>query len=346
MTGCRLADYDYDLPPERIANHPAEPRDAARLMVVRLGADQIDHHRVRDLPDLLAADDLLVLNRTRVIPARLAGRKLSGGAVEVLLVHPEPDLPTSPEHWRVLIRGKVAVGTELTIADRQATVTACHDDGARTVRFAADTAVLALAEAHGEIPLPPYIKREVTAADRDRYQTVFGDSPGSVAAPTASLHLTDELFARCQSRGIDRTLVDLAVGPGTFKPVQDDDLSQHQMHAEHCACPADTAARVNAQRAAGQRVIAVGTTVVRTLESAAVAGRCEPFQGWTQIFCHPPYQMQLVDGLLTNFHLPRSTLLMLVACLTGVERLQRLYREAIDEGYRFYSYGDAMLVLP
>lgn len=341
----RLSDFDYDLPAARIAQQPCEPRDAAKLLVIHLADQRIEHRQVRELPELLRADDLLILNRTRVIPARLVGRKATGGACEVLLIHPEA--AAEAVTWRVLIRGRVRTGSELVVAGQPCQVAACHSEGERSLRFPADCDVQALAEAHGHMPLPPYIKRPDTAADRQRYQTVFGDSPGSVAAPTASLHLTEELLARLDRRGIEHRLVDLAVGPGTFKPVQVDDPSAHQMHAEFCRCEADTAAAINRQRTAGKRVIAVGTTVVRTLESAVDAdGRCQPFADWTRIFLHPPARLQLVDGLLTNFHLPRSTLLMLVACLTGVDGLQQIYRTAIAEDYRFYSYGDAMLILP
>ena len=341
-----VADFDYQLPPDRIAQHPVEPRDAARLLVA-LGQQPLLDRQVRDLPALLAPGDLLVLNRTRVIPARLEATKASGGRIEVLLVHP---VDPSSRRWRCLIRGKVRVGTELLISDHQARVVAIDDDGHRDVEFSADCDVLALADQVGHMPLPPYIDRADTAADRERYQTVFGDSPGSVAAPTASLHLTQSLLDQLEERGIRRAMVDLAVGPGTFKPVQADRIEDHRMHAEHCECPPETIAAIAQTRAAGGRVIAVGTTVVRTLETAAAAsphaGELAPYAGWTSIFLHPPKRMQVVDGLLTNFHLPRSTLLMLVACLTGVERLHELYAHAIKQEYRFYSYGDAMLLLP
>ena len=339
-----LADFDYELPPERIAQHPIEPRDAARLLVDHLGGQRLEHRGVRELPELLAPGDLLVLNRTRVIPARLFGTKDSGGKVEVLLVHPLDSTPRPT--WRCLVRGRVRVGTTIDLDEVACEVVAVDAEGHRDLAFPVDCDVLALAERRGHIPLPPYIDRADDATDRERYQTVFGDRPGSVAAPTASLHLTDELLTRLDARGVERALVELAVGPGTFKPVQAERIDHHPMHAEHCACPPETVAAITACRARGGRVIAVGTTVVRTLETAAAEGELRPWDGWTRIFLHPPKRLRVVDGLLTNFHLPRSTLLMLVACMTGVERLQELYAAAIAGDYRFYSYGDAMLLLP
>jgi S-adenosylmethionine:tRNA ribosyltransferase-isomerase len=336
------AEFDYHLPPELVAQEPMEPRDAARLLVAR-GEAAPEHRTVAELDALLRPGDLLVLNRTRVIPARLEAAKDSGGALEVLLVHP---LDGTPAHWRCLVRGKVRTGTRIRCHGAEAVVTACHDDGHRDLDFGG-TDVLALAEAHGHMPLPPYIRRADRPADRERYQTVFGDSPGSVAAPTASLHLTPALLARLEARGVERAFVDLRVGPGTFKPVDTERIEDFRIHAEHAECPAATVAAIAACRARGGRVVAVGTTVVRTLETAAAQpGGLAPWRGWTAIFLHPPRRLAAVDALLTNFHLPRSTLLMLVACLTGVERLHRLYAEAVRERYRFFSYGDAMLVLP
>ncbi|MHC5067015.1 MAG: tRNA preQ1(34) S-adenosylmethionine ribosyltransferase-isomerase QueA [Planctomycetota bacterium] len=339
-----LSDFDFDLPDELIAQHAIEPRDAARLLVRDGGSGMINHRQVCDLDHLLLPGDLLVLNRTRVIPARLFGHKTSGGKVEVLLVHP---LDEAPQTWRCLIRGKVRVGTAITIGATTSEVIALGSDGERDLRFADDCDVLALCDAHGEVPLPPYIDRAATAADAERYQTVFGDIPGSVAAPTASLHLTDALLERLDQRGIERAFVNLSVGPGTFKPVSCDRIEDHPMHAEFCECPPETVTAIQACRARGGRVVAVGTTVVRTLETAAEqAGGLAPYRGWTQIFLYPPRQLQAVDALLTNFHLPRSTLLMLVACLTGIDGLHACYQAAIAERYRFYSYGDAMLLLP
>ncbi len=336
--------FDYDLPPELIAQEPVEPRDAARLLVAGRNAGDPDHRHVRDLPTFLRAGDLLVLNRTRVIPARLFGRKDSGGEVEVLLIHPEIS-PDDREHWRCLIRGKVRVGSVIMLDDVRAEVVSCHDDGERVLAFPVGTAVLTLANRIGHIPLPPYIRRADRADDRERYQTVFGDSPGSVAAPTASLHLTQPLLAQIAALGVTTAHVDLAIGPGTFKPVDTERVEDYRIHAEHCACPAPTVAAIAACRARGGRVVAVGTTVVRTLETAAAqADGFAPYAGWTSLFMHPPRRPLVVDALMTNFHLPRSSLLMLVACFTGVERLHGLYRAAVNERYRFFSYGDAMFL--
>ena len=377
------AEFAYDLPPELIAQEPCMPRDAARLLVVP-GAGTPVHAHIRDLPQWLRPGDLLVMNHTRVIPARLFARKSTGGALEVLLLHPDEVYAcTDGDVWRALIRGQVRVGMELRFhqvaaeteaaanvatdpaisAEDQAsaamapsgdiagtataTVLALHDDGTRTIRFAPGIAVLALCEAIGHVPLPPYIARPDRPADRERYQTVFADRPGSVAAPTAGLHLTTELLAHLEAMGIARARVDLRIGPGTFKPVDCDKIEDFAIHAERAEVPAETVAAVHAARQRGGRVIAVGTTAVRALESAArQPGGFAAWAGWTRLFLHPPQRMQVVDGLLTNFHLPRSSLLMLVSCLTGVERLRGLYAEAIRERYRFFSYGDAMLILP
>ncbi len=353
----RTADFDYLLPPQLIAQEPCEPRDAARLMVA-IGDSPAHHRHVRDLGEYLRAGDLLVLNRTKVIPARLLARTPviasgeGGGEREILLLHPERlrDPTADPRAWRAMVRGRVASGASIQVLDHAGepaalvTVTTLHADGTRTV-IADD--LLALADRCGHVPLPPYIARPDRPSDRDRYQTVFADRLGSVAAPTASLHLTTELLARLTAHGITTAMVELAIGPGTFKPVDTEDLADFRIHAEWCNCPPETVAAIRSTRAAGGRVIAVGTTVVRTIESAArQAGGLAEFSGWTSLFLHPPERLLMIDGLLTNFHLPRSSLLMLVACVTGQERLRDLYAEAIRERYRFFSYGDAMLIVP
>jgi S-adenosylmethionine:tRNA ribosyltransferase-isomerase len=340
------ARFAFDLPPELIAQRAVEPRDAARLLVAPRDAGAPTDATVADLDRFLRPGDLLVLNRTRVFPARLFGSKTSGGEVEVLLVHREGTAGDGGERWRCFIRGRVRAGTAIRFGDLSTTVVACEEDGDRLLDFPVGTAVLALCERIGRIPLPPYIRREDEAADRERYQSVFADSPGSVAAPTASLHLTPALLERLRASGVETALVELAIGPGTFKPVTAEHVEDHRIHAEHCACPAETIAAIAACRARGGRVIAVGTTVVRTLETAAAQpGGLAPYAGWTRIFLHPPQTFRVVDGLLTNFHLPRSSLLMLVSCLTGVDRLHELYAIAIAARYRFFSYGDAMLIL-
>jgi len=340
------ARFDYTLPPQLIAQHPAEPRDAARLLVAARDQGEATHATIADLARFLRPGDLLVLNRTRVFPARLFGAKVSGGEVEVLLVHRDGGAADGGERWRCLVRGRVRVGQAIALGGVIATVTACDENGDRQLDFPAGVDVLALCERIGHVPLPPYIRRGDEAGDRERYQSVFADRPGSVAAPTASLHLTPELLERLRALGVETALVDLAIGPGTFKPVSTERIEDHLIHAEHCSCPSETIAAMVACQQRGGRVIAVGTTVVRTLESAAAQpGGLAPYAGWTRIFLHPPQTLRVVDGLLTNFHLPRSSLLMLVSCLTGIDRLHMLYREAIAREYRFYSYGDAMLIL-
>ncbi len=341
----RTSAYDYDLPPGLIAQQAAEPRDAARLMVCGLAGGAPRHQLVRDLPQFLRPGDLLVLNRTKVIPARLFGRKATGGEVEILLIHPEPH--DGAPRWRCLIGGKVRPGTRIGLDGVAVEVVACHADGERSIAFPPGCAVEALCDRIGRIPLPPYIRRSAETQDRDRYQTVFADRPGSVAAPTAALHLTRGLLDRIAAAGVATAFVELAIGPGTFKPVDTEAVADFRIHAERADCPAETVAAITACRARGGRVIAVGTTVVRTLETAAAQPHgFAPWSGWTSIFLHPPRRLATVDGLLTNFHLPRSSLLMLVACLTGRERLLALYAEAIAQRYRFFSYGDACLFLP
>ena len=335
-----VADFDYVLPAELIAQEAVEPRDAARLLVADPAGGALRHRHVSDLPDLLRPGDLLVCNRTRVIPARLEARTAHAGSREILLVHPEDG---RSDAWRVMIRGRVQAGQELTLPGITVVVEDTREDGERSLRFPAGCDVLALAEAHGAVPLPPYIRRLAQAADRQRYQTVFADRPGSVAAPTAALHLTLALLERLRARGIGTAFVELRIGPGTFKPVDTRQVEDFRIHAEWAACPAETVAAIAATRG---RVIAVGTTVVRTLESAAAQpGGLAAWSGWTSLFLHPPARLTTVDALMTNFHLPRSSLLMLVACLTGVARLHGLYQEAVRERYRFFSYGDAMLLM-
>lgn len=339
------AAYDYALDPAAIAQQPVEPRDAARLLVCRAGSgERLAEAQVRDLPAWLRPGDLLVLNRTRVIPARLPARKASGARSEVLLVHPEAD----PICWTCLIKGRVHPGDTVVVSGTvPAIVERCDDDGARVLRFPAGTDVVALAERTGAIPLPPYIRRDPQAGDRDRYQSIFATVPGSVAAPTASLHFTQDLLDRVTAGGVGLAWVELAIGPGTFKPVDTARLSDHRLHAEACTCPAATVEAITACRARGGRVVAVGTTVVRTLETAVrQPGGLAAWNGWTRLFLHPPARFQVVDALLTNFHLPRSSLLMLVACLTGRAALLARYAEAQTAGYRFFSYGDAMLICP
>jgi S-adenosylmethionine:tRNA ribosyltransferase-isomerase len=338
-------DLDYALPPELIAQRPPPRREDARLLVVNRATGGLRDDRVSGLPDRLRAGDLLVVNETRVRPARLDVVRETGGRVELLLVRPEAD-----GTWLALARPArhAAPGARLTMRGGGLVleVTAAGEDGARRVCVVEGDLGLAL-DRVGRIPLPPYIRRAADAADRDRYQTVFARVDGAVAAPTAGLHFTDALFAALAARGVSRTELLLHVGPGTFRPLPDGDPSAHRMDPEWFEVPAAAAEAMRAARAAGGRIVAVGTTSVRAIESACDAhgGEPGPAAGWTRKFIVPPYRFQGVDALLTNFHLPRTTLLLLVAAFAGPELVRRAYAHAVAERYRFYSYGDAMLIV-
>lgn len=341
----RVDSFDFDLPTERIALRPARPRDAARLLALT-GAAATTDHLISDLPGLLRSGDVLVFNDTRVIPAQLAGRR--GDARIGATLHKRLDL----RRWQAFIRNGKRLRQGDTIefpAGVSAIATELHGDGSWTLAFTGDEPVEVLLERAGTMPLPPYIaaKRGIDEADRSDYQTMFAARDGAVAAPTAALHFTPELMNALEMAGITHETLTLHVGAGTFLPVKVDDTAEHVMHAEWGRIEPETAARLNAARAAGRRVIAVGTTSLRLLESAAPEdGIIEAFSGDTAIFITPGYRFRAIDGLLTNFHLPRSTLFMLVSALMGRERMQAAYAYAITEGYRFYSYGDASLLLP
>jgi S-adenosylmethionine:tRNA ribosyltransferase-isomerase len=341
----RLSDFDYPLDESLIAQHPIEPRDQARLLVVDRATGGIRHQHVHDLPRLLRAGDLMVFNNTRVIPARLLGRKRpSGGKIELLLVRPVP--AAAQATWEALIKGHVRPGQELELPDQVHATVLESRDGKHTVVFPLNLDVLAYAEKAGLVPLPPYIRRAPLEADRQRYQTIFARHPGAVAAPTAGLHFTEELLRGLKAEGIGTTMVTLHVGPGTFKPVTAEDIRAHAMDAEWYDLPAETARRVSEVRAAGARVIAVGSTSLRVLETAAAKGLpLSPSAGETSLFIYSGYDFKVVDGMLTNFHLPRTSLFMLVCALAGRERMLEAYQIAMAERYRFYSYGDAMLIL-
>ena len=343
----QLSDFDFELPEDRIALRPAEPRDSARLLEVRPDGALLDH-RVRDLPSLLRAGDILVINETRVIPARLKGRRLRAGsdiAVEATL-HQRAGEST----WRALMRPgkKIAAGDQLWFGDLAARVTAKGEAGEFILEFAVSGPELdAAVDRVGEMPLPPYIasRRKQDARDQSDYQTVYARREGSVAAPTAGLHFTPELLECLEVSGIHLARVTLHVGAGTFLPVKTEDLAKHRMHAEWGEITADTAMRINAARAAGGRVICVGTTSLRLLESAASDdGRLEAWTGETDIFITPGRRFRIADALMTNFHLPKSTLFMLVSALSGLDVMKAAYAYAIASGYRFYSYGDASLL--
>jgi len=336
--------FDFDLPPERIALRPATPRDSARMLV--LDGDATRDLMVADLPNQLRAGDMLVFNDTRVIPAQLEGTK--GNARIGATLHKRE----GPRRWRAFVRNARRLREGDTIdfgAGVSATASDRGEDGSLALTFAGDEPVELLLERAGRMPLPPYIaaRRTADARDAEDYQTMFAAEKGAVAAPTAALHFTPELIAALGTAGIGHTTLTLHVGAGTFLPVKVDDTDSHRMHAEWGRIDAATADRLNAVRAAGGRVIAVGTTSLRLIESAAGEdGIVRPFEGDTAIFITPGYRFRGVDGLVTNFHLPRSTLFMLVSALMGRERMQAAYAHAIAKGYRFYSYGDASLLLP
>ncbi len=336
--------FDFALPPERIALRPAAPRDAARMLVLD-GPDMRDR-LVRDLPDQLCAGDLLVFNDTRVIPAQLEGRR--GEARVGATLHKRE----GPRRWRAFVRNARRVREGDSIDFGHGVTATAHDradDGSLALEFAGDEPVELLLQRAGTTPLPPYIaaRRPADAADLDDYQTMFADQPGAVAAPTAALHFTPALMAALRERGVEHATLTLHVGAGTFLPMKASDSDDHRMHAEWGRIDPATADRLNDVRAAGGRVIAVGTTSLRLIESAADEhGRVHPFEGDTAIFITPGYRFRAIDGLLTNFHLPRSTLFMLVSALMGRERMQSAYAYAIAARYRFYSYGDASLLLP
>jgi S-adenosylmethionine:tRNA ribosyltransferase-isomerase len=343
-----LSDFHFDLPEDLIAQHPSPTRDGSRLMVLARKDETIAHHIFRDVCDFFNPGDCLVLNETRVFPARLHGfRPNSGGAIEVLLLRPDGDC------WEAMVRPgrRLREGAEIAFvgADVVAVVEAVLDSGHRKLRFVGSDTLDDLLSRQGHIPLPPYIRREDTAEDRERYQTVYAQVDGSVAAPTAGLHFTPELLDEIQKKGISIARVLLHVGPGTFKTVTTDDVRDHEMDAEFWEVGAEAAETVNRCRAQGGRVIAVGTTSVRTLETAAIlegeGWRLGTGSGWTRLFIYPPYDFKLVDAMVTNFHLPESTLLMLISSLAGRDFVMRAYEEAVQARYRFYSYGDAMMIL-
>ena len=337
--------FDFELPPDRIARHPLPERDASRLMVVDRARGTIAHRVFRDVVELIAPEDVLVVNRTRVMRARLLGSRASGAPAEILLLKP---LGEGRYEAMVSPGGKLKPGRRVDIAPGfSAAILEVTERRTRVVRLeSANEPVDAAIERHGRIPLPPYMERADESSDAERYQTVFARESGSVAAPTAGLHFTGELLAKLHDRGVARAEVLLHVGAGTFKPVEVEDPAEHVMHEEWYSVSDDAARLINERRAAGGKVWAVGTTSVRTLESAATDdGMVHAGSGDTRIFIRPPYRFRAVDRIITNFHLPRSTLIMLVAAFAGYDLTMRAYRDAVASGYRFYSYGDAMAIL-
>lgn len=342
----RASDFDYEYSPDAVAQHPLADRAASRLLVLDRASGAVTHRRFRDLPTLLQAGDAVVLNTSRVIPARLIGRRDNGREAEILLIHPEPG-----GTWLAMVHpgGKLKTGRKVYFGDDAVLeIVEVLRGGVRRVSLRG-LDVASVMERYGRVPLPPYIARAPTPEDRERYQTVYAVHEGSVAAPTAGLHFTDAGLAEIRARGVTLAEVVLHVGPGTFKPVEVEEPAKHTMHAEWYAVQREAADAVNRTKAAGGRVWAVGTTAARALEAVASddpgGGVVSPSSGWTDLFIYPPYTFQVVDALLTNFHLPRSTLLMLVAAFAGYEHTMTAYRAAVRHGYRLFSYGDAMAIL-
>lgn len=335
--------FDYDLPPEQIAQWPLAARTASRLMVVDRQRQTVAHHRFTDLPAFLMAGDVLVFNDTRVLPARLFGHRPTGGAVEILL---ERFTGTANGAWVSVRASKQPRPGEILCCEGGLTVRIIGRHGALTaVEFGGSDDPLATLEVVGHTPLPPYIRRPDNADDRIRYQTVYARAPGAVAAPTAGLHFDEPLLARLKADGVVLAFVTLHVGAGTFRPLRDENIQSGHLYPEYTHVGTDCVAAISGARAVGRRVIAVGTTSARALESAAASGVLRPFAGDTDIFIRPGYAFRAIDGLVTNFHLPRSSLLMLVAALAGSSLILDAYRCAVAAGYRFFSYGDAMLIL-
>ena len=360
-----LAAYDYILPPERIAQTPAVPRDQARLLVVKANL-QHAHGIFQDLPNWLRSGDLLVLNNTRVLPARLHGYKASGLPVEVLLLEPQPEdgepRDDFSHRWLALVKPgrRLKPGAQIwfgqpspqsdsglnasTVSANVLTTDSATSGRILQFNLPPGQSLRDWLETYGQMPLPPYITNP--DSDPSQYQTVYADRPGAVAAPTAGLHFTPELLQTLQEQGIGQAFVTLHVGVGTFRPVEAEDITVHQMHSEWAEVPLATVELIRKTQAAGGRIIAVGTTAVRSLEAASQTGSIQPFKGKTNLFIYPGYNWRVIDGLITNFHLPKSSLLMLVSALIGRSRLLDLYEQAIAAEYRFYSFGDAMLILP
>ncbi len=332
----------YDLPERLIAQTPLERRDGSRLLVLDKTTGEREHRHFYDLPEYLRPGDCMVLNDSRVIPARLIGARPTGGAIEVVLLRDLGD-----KRWECLVRPgkKMRPGHQVIFGDGELTgqVESVSEGGNRVIRFQYEGIFLEILERLGRMPLPPYIKEQL--ADPERYQTVYSKHPGSAAAPTAGLHFTPELLDKIRAMGVDVRFVTLHVGLGTFRPVKAEDIEDHEMHSEFCTVPADTAQAVNRAKAAGNRVVSVGTTSCRTLESfTGEDGRLRADSGWTNIFIYPGYKFKCIDALVTNFHLPGSTLVMLVSALAGRENILAAYKEAVEMEYRFFSFGDAMFI--
>ena len=344
----KLTDFDYHLPPDRIAQSPLQQRDASRLLVVDRGTSAFHHVQFSEIGEYLPSDALLVLNDTKVIPARLIGHKVgTGGKIELLLIREK-----GADTWEVLAkpRRSLRIGTHVMFGNGNqliAEVLAKPEDGHCIVRFDYDQneTFAAILAKIGMMPLPPYIRRPPNAEDKVRYQSVYAAREGAIAAPTAGLHFTQELLETLENSGIEIVTLTLHVGPGTFQPVKVDNIRTHKMHAEYIHLGGTTAQRIRTARDAGAKIVAIGTTVVRSLETAGATGTVYPYSGYSELFIYPGHTFNVVDALVTNFHLPKSTLLMLVSAFAGRELIQKAYQEALQQNYRFYSYGDAMLIL-
>jgi S-adenosylmethionine:tRNA ribosyltransferase-isomerase len=338
----KLSDFDYDLPGDLIAQTPAEDRDRSRLLVMDRRTGAVSHRVFSDIDALLIPGDLLVLNDTKVFPCRIPAKKSGGGKAEIFLLE-EKGLNL----WHALVRGGIDAGKRAAVAAGiEAEVVGEAAEGVKVVRFLGVPDIRARLDELGRTPLPPYIKREPVAGDVGRYQTVYARTEGAVAAPTAGLHFTPALLQRLQERGVEAAMITLHVGPGTFQPVRAANIAEHRMHPERFSVPVDAARRIERARSEGRRIIAVGTTSVRTLETAAQAcGNVPAGGGTSELFIYPGYRFRVIEGMITNFHLPKSTLLMLVAAFAGRESMLKAYRTAIRQRYRFYSYGDAMLII-
>lgn len=341
----KLSDFYYDLPPGLIAQHPAKRRSDSRMMVINRADSSIDHARFSDLPDIIDCSYFMVLNNSRVFKARLMAHRKTGGKVEIFLVRRQSGL-----EWVALLRpsGRIKQNEKLYFDQRNfAVVTDVSGNIERRITFASPESEQFIIRRYGKVPLPPYIKRDTIPSDRERYQTVYADSVGSVAAPTAGLHFTPSILKRLSQAGINREYVTLHVGPGTFKPVTTDKIENHKVDPEYAVMTKPVAERINRHRDDGRKLLAVGTTSVRTLEAFANSDGflSPPLSGMVNLYIYPPYEYKIVDAMLTNFHLPKSSLLMLVSALAGYELIMEAYQKAIEERYRFYSYGDCMVIL-
>lgn len=339
----KKSSYFYHLPPQQIAQYPKDKRDESLLLCLNKQTGDIEHTRFNKITDFFQEGDVLVLNRTKVIPARLNGYKTTGAKVEVFLLNQK-----NSDSWECLVKPgrKLKVGSKVEFAkDFSAQIVDYAEEGARIVKFNWQGDFWDNLEKYGKMPLPPYIKREAEDKDKQTYQTVYAKARGSVAAPTAGLHFTPQILTELAAKGVEVVEVILDVGLGTFRPVKFDDIQDHKMHSEHCQISQQTAQSINLAKDEGRRIIAVGTTSTRTLESFAENNRVRAGSHWTDIFIYPGKKIQIIDGLLTNFHMPESTLLMLVSAFAGYENIMKAYKTAVEKKYRFFSYGDAMLIL-